>query len=65
MTYLQSDELDLIIQKLVDRTSDLTYEELQIILGQTAQTSYLSTGLEQMLRARKLYSIVSLGLVEW
>ncbi len=30
-----------------------TYEELQIILGQTPKTSYLSTGLEQRLRARK------------
>ena len=53
MTLLQVDELDLNIKELLSGTSNLTYEELQIILGRTTQTSYLSTDLDQKLRARK------------
>ena len=47
------DEPDLNITELLSGTSNLTYEELQIVLGRSSQTSYLSTDLEQKLRARK------------
>lgn len=49
---LQVDELD--IKKLVDGTSNVTYEELKIIFeDMSEQTSHLSTDLEKKLRARK------------
>ncbi len=53
VTSLHDDELDLNIKELLSGTSNLTYEELQIILGRTTQTLYLSTDLDQKLRARK------------
>ncbi|XP_064392221.1 uncharacterized protein LOC135339913 isoform X4 [Halichondria panicea] len=52
LTSLQDDELDLNIKELLSGTSNLTYEELQIVLGQTTHTSYLSTGLKQKLKTR-------------
>ncbi len=56
VTPLQDKELDLNIKELLSGTSNLTYEELQIVLGGSAQTSYLSTNLEQKLQTRKQYN---------
>ncbi len=53
VTPLQDEELDLNIKELLSGTSNLTYEELQIVLGGSSQTSYLSTNLEQKLQTRK------------
>ncbi|XP_064388252.1 uncharacterized protein LOC135336416 isoform X2 [Halichondria panicea] len=52
VTSLQDGELDLNITELLSGTSNLTYEELQIVLDRTTQTSYLSTDLEQKLTTR-------------
>ncbi|XP_064407136.1 uncharacterized protein LOC135351980 isoform X2 [Halichondria panicea] len=49
LTSMQIDKLDI---ELDSGTSNVTYEELQIIFGQTLQTSYLSTDLQQRLTAR-------------
>ncbi len=51
VTPLQDEEMDLNIKELLSGTSNLTYEELQIVLGGSA--SYLSTNLEQKLQTRK------------
>ena len=58
VTSLQDGELDLNIMELLSGTSNLTYEELQIVLDQTTHTSYLSTDLEQKLQTRKQYNII-------
>ena len=58
LTSLQVDGLDLDIEKLIEGTSTVTYEELQIVLGRSAQTLYLSTDLEKKLRERKHSSII-------
>ncbi len=58
LTSLQVDGLDLDIEKLIEGTSTVTYEELQIVLGRSAQTLYLSTDLEKKLRESKHLSII-------
>ncbi|XP_064407131.1 uncharacterized protein LOC135351978 isoform X3 [Halichondria panicea] len=51
-TILTSMQIDKLGIELDSGTSNVTYEELQIIFGQTLQTSYLSTDLQQRLTAR-------------